>query len=667
MKRLPEQLLQAAVGLILTALVAVFGLAYFGYLLPGVIVGIALTLASLVVLIINYLKHPRDSYGTYSGLFAIATLVAWAGSLTSLILGLQGFAETGNLISLIGLCLGLVIFTAACFYFRNLHLVATITAYVGSAALTWIAVQACLLFGWIPGVTLAVGVYVMGLAYVLGMRLIRFLLRPGHPILGIARTLIDESVRMRVPLVFLILLLLLVPALPLIMDPAERLEYRVASFLSWSMIAASGLLSLLTIFLAVGSVATEFSQKQIFLTLTKPVARWQYLLGKWLGIVMLNALLVAVASGGIYAFTTVVAAQRAIDPADRAGVDTQVLAARIAIEPQMASADELNARFLQQVQRLRLEQPDTYGDLDDPIDRLSPTAVEQIRLIAIADWLSIAPRNSQTYTFDNLREAKALGGNIQLRIEPNAAGQVPNGMVELRMRLNNRPYIDRVFPDGRITLSEDTHHVLDIPTSVIDDQGVLRIQLINSTPGQPSISFNPADGMQLLYRVDTFENNFFRASLLLWTRLAFLAMAGLAAASFLGFPVACLLAILIFAGASGSAFLDESLTWFGDRPPSSASTLEVIAWYPSTFFTMLTQGEIVDAAKVVIRGIGRAFMLLVPSFHEYTATESIAKGLYISWMTVLSALLWVAGIWTAVIYLIGYLLLSKREPAEVIV
>ncbi|MEQ9454437.1 MAG: ABC transporter permease [Phycisphaeraceae bacterium] len=600
-------------------------------------------------------------------LLIVALGVFLAGFVLNLLLGAQGYVAAAGVVNLTGSFFALLILIISYIRYNAVPWVAVVGRLVGATALAMLIAQCFALFGWSDGIIIVVGVYAMGLAYVTGMWLIRFVLQAGHPILGVARTLIDESIRMRVPLVFLIVLLLLVPSLPLVMDPAERLEYRVASFLSWSMLAVSGLLSLLTIFLAVGTVASEFSQKQIFLTFTKPVARWQYLLGKWLGIVMLNALLVLVAGGGIYAFTELIARQPALDGPDRMGVDTQVLAARIAVEPQFGSADELQARFAQQLQRLRLEQPETYGSPGDPIDRLSDAAINQIQMIAISDWLSIAPRNSQTYQFENLAEAKGLGGNVQLRVEPNAAGTVPEGMVELGMRVNGRPYGSSVFPDGRIRLSEETHHILDIPASAITDDGVLVLEIFNARADQPSISFSPADGMQLLYRVDTFENNLFRAMVLLWTRLAFLAMAGLAAASFLGFPVACLLALMIYFGAATSSFLDESLTWFGDKPPSTATLPEVLLWYPLTFIGKLTEGEIVDAAKVIIRAVGRGFMMLIPSFGEYTATEQIAKGLYIPWRTVLMALAWVSGIWTGVVFLIGYLLLRRREPAEVIV
>ena len=51
----------------------------------------------------------------------------------------------------------------------------------------------------------------------------------------------------------------------------------------------------------------EIATRQIHMTLTKPLGRVQYLLGKWLGIVLLNAVLLVVAGIATYGFTTAIA------------------------------------------------------------------------------------------------------------------------------------------------------------------------------------------------------------------------------------------------------------------------------------------------------------------------------------------------------------------------
>ncbi len=55
------------------------------------------------------------------------------------------------------------------------------------------------------------------------------------------------------------------------------------------------------------TVSSELDEKQAFLTLTKPVSRAGYLAGKWLGIMGLNVLLLAVSGVGVFAFVKVLA------------------------------------------------------------------------------------------------------------------------------------------------------------------------------------------------------------------------------------------------------------------------------------------------------------------------------------------------------------------------
>ena len=62
--------------------------------------------------------------------------------------------------------------------------------------------------------------------------------------------------------------------------------------------------------------------------MTKPISRGQYLLGKWVGIVLLNALLVAIAGGGVWTFARVLQTGKERNPLDRIEVNDHLLVAR---------------------------------------------------------------------------------------------------------------------------------------------------------------------------------------------------------------------------------------------------------------------------------------------------------------------------------------------------
>ena len=54
--------------------------------------------------------------------------------------------------------------------------------------------------------------------FMLGINLLRLILQPGWPLLGVARAMIEEAIRMRVALIFIFAVLVLLPALPLMQE-----------------------------------------------------------------------------------------------------------------------------------------------------------------------------------------------------------------------------------------------------------------------------------------------------------------------------------------------------------------------------------------------------------------------------------------------------------------
>ncbi|MEO1130569.1 MAG: hypothetical protein AAFX05_12810, partial [Planctomycetota bacterium] len=124
-----------------------------------------------------------------------------------------------------------------------------------------------------------------------------------NPILAVARNVINEAVRMRISIVFIIILLLLLAVIPTVLQEDQPLRYRVQQWLQYGTGFSYGILALLTAFLSVGTVVFEQRDRIIWQTATKPVPAWQYLLGKWVGVMALNFVLLGVTAGGVYIFT----------------------------------------------------------------------------------------------------------------------------------------------------------------------------------------------------------------------------------------------------------------------------------------------------------------------------------------------------------------------------
>jgi hypothetical protein len=546
---------------------------------------------------------------------------------------------------------------------RRLSFLIGATLFAGLVALIFNALEIT------NGVIATLGIYGMAVGFSLGLLAIRAVLEPGSPILGVARTLIDEAMRMKVPLVFIVAVLVLIPALPFAMDPGEKLQYRIQSFLSWSFLAVSALLSLMTVFLAVGTITSEMNRRQIYLTLTKPLGRAQYLAGKWLGIGLLNVLLIGVSGAGVYVFTLMLANQEATTVADRQAVQQQVLAARVTRNPDPPDGNAFRQRMSRELERARREDPDRFGEPGEPLEVLDAEARQLIRQRTRDRWYSLAPQSSTRFLFVGLDEVG--GEQIQFRLKPQAGG-TPDNMVRLRMRVNGEPYRVPEITDeqGRIALARDKFHVLNIPASRITDEGEVMIQLTNPTyqgEDQPSIRFNTTDGLQMLYRVGGFELNLARSLGLVWLQLCYLAILGLAAGSVLGFPVASVLCLLVYFTAFSSAFLTESMGNFAYIGGEAESLWDQIANVLCQVSHHLAQGEVWSALKIGIRLIGSGFMMMVPAFEQFNPAPLISSGRLVSYALLGSALGKIGVLWCGLTAGIGYLLFRRKELARITV
>src|SRR5579864_1799363 len=108
------------------------------------------------------------------------------------------------------------------------------------------------------------------------------------------------ALRFKLFLVIAALLVLAVVGLPLVIKDDGTAQGFTQIILTYTLSAITLLLGLSTLWLACGTLARDIEECQIQVVATKPVARWQIWLGKWLGIVSLNAALLAIAGAGVY-------------------------------------------------------------------------------------------------------------------------------------------------------------------------------------------------------------------------------------------------------------------------------------------------------------------------------------------------------------------------------
>lgn len=395
----------------------------------------------------------------------------------------------------------------------------------------------------------------------------RVLLSAPHQVFSIARNTLDQAVRMKVSAVFVVLLVLLLAALPLLLDPNQALRYRVQTFLQYGTGLSYTIIAVLTVLFSVYTVATEQRDRVIWQTITKPVAAWQYVLGKWLGVVTLSAVLLSVTGGAVYLFTEYLRSGPAqgekeafltkdgsvLSP-DRRVLETQVLTARVTILPEPPPLDE-KAIGESVEARIKAEQHNRPNFGSDPADREGARA-DLIRAINI-EYRTIEPGRDRVFAFTGLERAKERGLPVILRFRPESGSNRPDLQYTLTF----------LFPANGSSVVEKValaqSHTIALSPAVINDQGVMLVSIVNgdffNRVPNPGITYFSVDALEVSYSAGSYRVNFFRVFAVLWLKTAFIAMAGVCAATFLSFSVATLTAFGIFLVAESARFISNAL------------------------------------------------------------------------------------------------------------
>jgi len=493
------------------------------------------------------------------------------------------------------------------------------------------------------------------------------LLGTPRTVLAVARTLIDEVAHMRIGIVIIALLLSVVVVFPLILDSSERLTYRVQFFLTYTIWPTSALLTLLSILVCCWTVSSDLTRKQIFMTMVKPIRRSEYLLGKWMGMMAINLLLVVVAGAGIYAFTYVMKNTGA-SRFEMSKLENEVLIARRGVVPVPPNDPDFSRALSQRVHEL--QGANTARDGYE-VDTNSQLNVMRTR------FQTLLPSESVDFLFRGLSPAKRYGDRIQLSFSPRVTGKTESKTASMFVWVNGQPF--NVTQDGvhePIEAASRVSQVIMLNSSDIDSQGNVLIRMASAmkvdegplaTQLPPKIVFSADGGIEMLYRVESFGMNLIHALSIIWVKLMFIAAFALAAGSFLSFPVASVLCFMVFVTASLSGFLQSSFNQYGVVHTDGTLWSEIAAPFAEIFNLAFQEGKIWDAAKIVVTYVGRFFVAIMPSFSEYNPVPKMAHGRDVGANSVMKALLNVGFLWSLIVGLVGLAIFSRRELARVTV
>ncbi len=452
---------------------------------------------------------------------------------------------------------------------------------------------------------------------------------------AVAVNTIKQAIRMKIAAVFIVLLLVLLPIMGFSVTGDGTLKGRLQTFVSYGLSLTSFLLCLLTITIAIYSISSEIEQRQIYTLITKPIRRFEFLLGKLLGVVLLDISLLALFS--VIIFATTIYMPNFYQPTEEeiTEVNNEFYTARASLTPAKVDvSDEVAEDYKKLEEGGQLDQFFRGFTYKEIIDQLTKRRQLEKQAVAVGHQL--------LWQFHNV-EPLDPDESLFVRFKYDVSVNPPDSQIYSRWIVGD----DRQIKYGTkfktpIYSGEQkdpirTFREIEVPADAVAKDGYMAVRFLNIPLNNTVVIFPLEDGLEVLYKADTFTANFIRAILLILFRLIFLACLGVLSATFLSFPVAVVFCLVIFFTGTVSTFVLESFGYLSE-------SVSLIYSY---------------TIKWIIR--------LLPEFDKFNPTKYLVPGRLISWSLLSKAAALMVCVKASLLLLLGLLVFSFREIAKITV
>jgi len=422
-----------------------------------------------------------------------------------------------------------------------------------------------------------------------------------------------------------------VVGLPLIIKDDGTAQGMVQILLTYTLSATAALLGFATLWLSCGSLAKDVEECQMQMVAVKPIARWQIWLGKWLGIISLDAVLLALAGAAIFALLQWRAGR--LPP-----VQQKILREDIFVSRASAKEPPRNLTpMVDEYMRRAVKDPSALSSFDLSEMRKQITARIKSRYTDLPPGVSRMWGIDLHSLKDRLRDER-----LQLRVK------FLTGDVNTEKQYATLWRVGPTNSNRQVVLEEtlpaDSFQEFDLPPNLLDDQGRLWIEVGN--PNDVSLTFPMEEGLELLYPESTFTINFARGLAIIFCWLALLASVGLASASFLSFPVA--------------AFVSLAVLFIG---LSSGTVSTVVEQGTITGFDPAKGGYGHTLVDYVVVPIFRGAQWVINLVQGFSPIDSLSSGRSITWTQLGLALLQIVLFLSGFFCVLGMILFARRELA----
>jgi hypothetical protein len=453
-----------------------------------------------------------------------------------------------------------------------------------------------------------------------------------------------SAIRSRVFHILFLFIALAVVALPIMVSGDGTAKGQAQITLTYSLGVVVALISTTTLWLACSQLPKEIEDYTIHMVTTKPCPRWVVWVGKWLGVVIMNSVILFISASIIYGLVHIDLVRRHFSEGEMERLKAEVLVGRRAFVP---TTPDFVAMARQEYEKQK-----AAGELNPKHDP-EETLKNMVRDLK-AKSTSIDGGGRKTWRFENVRVPEDTK-NLFLRYRHYAGSTSQSSQRDLRgvwivedphAKGNNREL------SMQQQVRTGTFHELAIPPNIISDDGTVVVSYLNPIEApteatgedrNTSVIFQTNDGPVLLARVSGFGTNYARAMVLAFLQIAFLAALGCTVGAAFSTPVAAFVAIAyLVIGLSVQAAVNAPLQ-------NEMGEYEY-------------KGVLDRGAHYLARGVST----VVVSVNDFDATSDLARGRLVEYKRMLDATLRLIVIRGGLITILGIWVLSRRELGTVI-
>ena len=459
-----------------------------------------------------------------------------------------------------------------------------------------------------------------------------------HSVLAVAANTIRQAIRLKIAVVFILLLLILLPLMGFGMTGDGTVKGRLQSFVSYGLSLTAFLLSILTIVSSIYTLSSDIEQKQIFMVLTKPVRRFELILGKLFGILLLDFFLLGLFSVIIYSIAVVIPSYYKVNGYERERLDNEFFTARNAVTPELEDVSkEVDAAF----EILKKDNQLAEGLAQDR--NFYKGTLEELTKRKQLEKGAVSPGDKKVWEFHDIKPM-ADGENIFIRFKYDVSATPMNNQVFSRWEVGDIRQLGASTRTGTPMYRFErkdavrTFFELKVPADALAEDGYIAVTFYNAPSNGAVVIFSPQEGLALLYKADIFLFNYIRAALLIFAKLIFLGALGILSATFLSFPVAIMLCFLVFFTGTISGFVLDS-------------------------FDMILSDNVSMIYSYSIKLLIQAF----PQFDKFNAAKYIVSAALLDWSSLGKAFAGMVFIRSTILVGLSLLIFRGKEIAKIIV